>query len=49
MDTATTVRILASNPNGKIGITYSGGEGRVIVACNDGDVEVGMLVIAGFE
>ncbi|EHA8590536.1 NDR1/HIN1-like protein 6 [Cocos nucifera] len=49
LDAATAVRILASNPNGKIGLAYGGGEGRVTVADNDGDVEVGTAAIAGFE
>lgn len=49
LDAATTVRILASNPNGKIGLVYGGGEGRVTVADDDGDVELGTAAIAGFK
>ncbi|XP_008793209.1 uncharacterized protein LOC103709454 isoform X2 [Phoenix dactylifera] len=49
VDATTAVRILASNPNGKIGLAYGNGVGRVTVADNDGDVEVGTAAIAGFE
>ncbi|XP_026661949.2 uncharacterized protein LOC103710857 [Phoenix dactylifera] len=49
LNAATTVRILASNPNGKIGLAYGDGEGWVTVVDDDGDVEVGTAAIAGFE
>nr|XP_010915712.2 NDR1/HIN1-like protein 6 [Elaeis guineensis] len=48
LDATTAVRILASNPNGKIGLAYGDGEGRVTLVDDDGDVDVGTAAIAGF-
>lgn len=48
MDAAITIWILASNPNGKIGIMYDGREGQGdcgLVVDNNDDVEVGMAAV----
>ncbi|XP_074568784.1 uncharacterized protein LOC141825295 [Curcuma longa] len=49
LNAATAVGILISNPNGKIILEYGDGEARVKVIDDDGDVDVGMAKVAGFE
>ncbi|XP_042393011.1 uncharacterized protein LOC121984238 [Zingiber officinale] len=49
LDAATAVGILISNPNGKIILDYGDGEARVRVVDDDGDVDVGVAKVAGFE
>lgn len=49
LDADTAVGILISNPNGKIILDYGDGEARVKVVDDDGDVDVGVAKVAGFE
>lgn len=49
LDASTSVGILVSNPNRRIVLEYGDGEARVRVADDDGDVDVGVAEVAGFE
>lgn len=49
LDATTSVGILFVNPNRKIVIEYCDGEARVTVADEDGDIDIGVAAVAGFE
>ncbi|PKA63612.1 hypothetical protein AXF42_Ash005507 [Apostasia shenzhenica] len=49
LDASAIVKIHASNPNGKLGLSYREATARVAAADEDGDVEVGTGSAPGFE